>query len=102
MTRGNRIAAWCGTSLSGLTIVGLTVYYVIAGLDRADKVASIISSLIGILGIWIAIYAAFKANAVARNGMATGVRQSQRSGNESINLQAGGDMQIGDKNKFGK
>jgi hypothetical protein len=57
MTGGQRTALRVGTALFGLALLGMGAYFVIIGLDQADKVSSVIGSFTGLLGLALSIYA---------------------------------------------
>jgi len=56
MTGWKRAMGWIGAVAAGLALVGLGVYLVVIGLDRADKVASVIGMFAGLAGLALAAY----------------------------------------------
>ncbi|MEU7134759.1 hypothetical protein [Streptomyces sp. NPDC046261] len=56
---------WLGGLLSGLALIGLGVFLVVQGLDRADQIASVLGLFVGLAGLGLAAYGAF---AVGRPG----------------------------------
>ncbi|WP_143118897.1 hypothetical protein [Actinomadura madurae] len=100
MNRTHRVALWGGVGLVGLIVVALATFYAISGLDKADKTASVVSSLIGVIALGVAIFAIFQTYTSTRGRGNPNPTQTQRSGSNSVNLQAGNDMQIGDNSRF--
>lgn len=100
MTRQQRTLLWSGAVFLGLVTTSLCAYYALAGLDKADKMASIASSIVGIAALAASIYAILRAHSSAHQQSSGAPRQVQKSGENSINLQAGNDIQIGDNNRF--
>jgi drug/metabolite transporter (DMT)-like permease len=45
-----------GVVVGGVTLIGLGVLFVVAGLDKADKIASILGAFIGLVGLVLAGY----------------------------------------------
>jgi len=43
--------------VGGLILLGLGAYFVVVGLDRADKIASVIGAFVGLLGLCLSGYA---------------------------------------------
>jgi hypothetical protein len=52
----SRVAKWTGGVLGIAAGVGLVVYFVVVGLDKADKLASVIGVFLGLAGIALASY----------------------------------------------
>lgn len=53
---------WIGITGAGVGLVavgGLAVYFVTVGLERADKIASVVGAIVGLLGLGVAVFAAF-------------------------------------------
>jgi uncharacterized membrane protein len=53
-----RALIWIGGLLAVAALVGLTSYFIAVGLEEADKLASIISSIVGIFGLATALLGA--------------------------------------------
>ncbi|MFG1874237.1 hypothetical protein ACGFIV_05305 [Sphaerisporangium sp. NPDC049003] len=51
-----RVARWVGGALVAVAVIGLGVYFTTVGLDKADKLASVIGVFIGLAGLALAIY----------------------------------------------
>ncbi len=51
-----RAAKWGGGALAAVAVIGLGVYLTAAGLDKADKLASVIGVFIGLAGLATAVY----------------------------------------------
>ncbi|MCD2465078.1 hypothetical protein MBT42_16080 [Streptomyces sp. MBT42] len=96
MTQTQRSVLWGSTIAAGLLLIGLAAYL---GLERADKVSSIISAAFGIAGFSLGIYQIFRNQ--ASPGTPQTPNQTQRSGDNSTNIQSGGNLTIGDNNKIG-
>jgi hypothetical protein len=72
VTGWRRIAAWAGSILGGLAVAGLGVFFVLTGLDRADKLASVIGVFVGLIGLTISVYGVV----LARRGATASGRQT--------------------------
>lgn len=94
MTSNQRRALWGGTAALGSALLIISVYL---GLEKASMLGGIVGAFFGLLGIAIGIYQLRSTH----GGSTTSPRQIQRSGNNSINLQSGNDLTIGNDNKFG-
>lgn len=60
-----RLSLWAGGLLIVATIAGTAVYFAVLGLDRADKLASVIGALAAIAGIGLTLYGMFQAHRAA-------------------------------------
>ncbi|MCQ1575946.1 hypothetical protein [Streptomyces parvus] len=94
MTRTQSRILWGSTATIGLLLIGASIYL---GLEKADMLSSILSGFFGLISATIGIYQI--ATGDSSNRPPT---QSQTSGNNSINIQSGQDLHIGNDNKFGK
>ncbi|MEV3923511.1 MULTISPECIES: hypothetical protein [Actinomadura] len=47
---------WGGAAITVMAVAGLGVYYAIAGLDEADKLGSVIGSLVAVVGVAVTVY----------------------------------------------
>jgi hypothetical protein len=96
MTGTQRTVLVCTTAAVGLTCLAASVYL---GLDRADKIASIVSALAGLGALAAAVYQLTQP----AGGRASGAppRQVQRGGDNSTNIQSGGNVTFGDSNNLG-
>ncbi|WP_329208334.1 hypothetical protein OG257_16010 [Streptomyces sp. NBC_00683] len=94
MTSNQRRILWGGTAALGIALLIISIYL---GLEKASMLAGIAGAFFGLLGATFGIYQLRNA----QNNPTGGPRQVQRSGNDSINLQSGNDLTIGDDNKFG-
>jgi hypothetical protein len=94
MTSGQRRALWATTTALGIALIAISIYL---GLERAGMLGGITGSLIGLAGVAVGIQQ-LRSN---RGSAGEHARQIQRSGNNSINLQSGNDITIGDSNRFG-
>ncbi|GIG60625.1 hypothetical protein Lfu02_49970 [Longispora fulva] len=51
-----RFGRWVWLLVGGLALVGLGAFFVVAGLDRADKLASAIGLFVGLGGLGVSVY----------------------------------------------
>ncbi len=54
-----RVAKWVGAVVAVAAVAGLAVYFAYAGLDKADKLGSVIGALLGAAGLALAAYGTF-------------------------------------------
>lgn len=54
--RRGRTLRWSGAITAGAATAGLAVYLVVAGLDEADKVSSVIALFVGLAGLALTLY----------------------------------------------
>jgi len=47
--------AWCGIALVILALAGLGAYFATVGLDKADKLGSVLGAFIGVAGLVVAV-----------------------------------------------
>jgi hypothetical protein len=52
----NRVLAWGGAAVTALALTGLAVYLARVGLDKADKLASVISAFVAVAGLVVSGY----------------------------------------------
>jgi Co/Zn/Cd efflux system component len=64
VTGWQRVAVWAASIIGGLALIGLRVFFVVNGLDRASKLASVIGVFVGLLGLVVSVYGV----ALARRG----------------------------------
>jgi uncharacterized membrane protein HdeD (DUF308 family) len=57
MTGWKRVLAWASVIVFGLALIGLGVYFVIAGLDTVDAWASVIGIFTTLIGLALSVYA---------------------------------------------
>ncbi|MFW3474573.1 hypothetical protein ACN24M_25235 [Streptomyces microflavus] len=93
MTHTQSRILWGTTAMIGLALIGASIYL---GLEKSDMLSSILSGLFGLISSAIGIYQIINSNSTIRPPS-----QSQTSGNNSINIQSGQDLNIGNNNKFG-
>ncbi|MGW7194996.1 hypothetical protein [Streptomyces chryseus] len=96
MTRTQRIVLTSATAVAGLALLAISVYL---GLDRTEKLASILSAVVGIASLSVSIYQLTRSG--SSSPTAPPPSQSQRSGDNSTNIQSGGNINIGNNNKLG-
>ena len=97
VTRTQRIVVVTASTTAGLALVAISVYM---GLERADKVASIVSAVAGLASLAIAAYQ--MRHTTTNQGSSTPDRQVQRGGDNSTNIQSGGSITFGDRNNIGR
>jgi hypothetical protein len=56
MASRERALGIAGASVTVLSVVGLCVYFAVAGLKDADKLSSVIGVMVGLLGLGLAVY----------------------------------------------
>ncbi|MGR4850454.1 hypothetical protein [Streptomyces sp. LARHCF252] len=96
MSRTQRIMLVCATGAAGGACLVASVYL---GLDRADKIASIVSAVAGLGALAVAIYQLAQSSGEQPGGSPP--RQVQRGGDNSTNIQSGGNIKFGDSNNLG-
>lgn len=52
----DRVFTWSGAVTALLALTGLGVYFGVVGLDRADKLASVIGAFAALAGLGLAVY----------------------------------------------
>jgi hypothetical protein len=55
----SRLANWAGAGLTATVVIGLAVCFTVVGLDRADKLASVLGIFLGLAGIALSFYGQF-------------------------------------------
>jgi hypothetical protein len=96
----SRAWLWGSAVLAGLAMIGLGVYFVHVGLDKSNTVSGILGLFISIAGLAISAVSVTQGRASLQTTGQGQIQMSQQSGSNSTNIQSGGDMQIGDNNKF--
>lgn len=61
MTGVKRALAWVTTIAGGVTLLGVGSAFVVANLDTADKLGSVIGALCALLGLGVSVYGLFLA-----------------------------------------
>jgi hypothetical protein len=56
MTGWKQVVAWVSTVAAGVALVGLGVFFVVTGLDAADKWASVIGVFATLIGLGLSVY----------------------------------------------
>ncbi|MGA5442726.1 hypothetical protein ACPCKW_24850 [Streptomyces griseoincarnatus] len=103
MTRSQRIAIWALATSFGLACLGLGIYLAKIGLEKANQVSGIVGLFVALAGLAISVWGAINTRTAMQSPNRSGgepLRQSQRSGDNSKNIQAGGDINFGDSNRF--
>lgn len=86
-----------------LACIAVGVYFVIVGLNKANQTAGVLGFFLNAAGLAIAVWTATRSRQETEEPSAGHSRptQSQRAGNNSVNIQSGGDLRIGNDNSFG-
>lgn len=93
---------WSSAAIVGLIMIGLGVYFTRAGLSRSNSIAGVIGLFVAILGLAVTVFTAVQARAAySRTNSSSTTRMSQQSGSNSTNIQAAGNLTIGDSNTLG-
>jgi len=90
MTKPWRLAAGI---TGGVLLAAVAVAGVVTDLDRADKVASVIGAVAGVIALAVAVFAGAGAGGAAGPGQS--VSDSQIGGNVNQVRDVGGDVDIG-------
>ena len=72
-----RVLAWAGGAVAVAAAVGLGVYFAVAGLDKADKLASVASMFIGLAGLVASVYGMLQARRDAPGSSSAAVEGGQ-------------------------
>ncbi|MGS2644174.1 hypothetical protein [Streptosporangium sp. LJ11] len=56
-----RALTWSGVAVALVALATLGWYFITVGLDRADKLASVLGAFVGLLGLGLAVYGAFSS-----------------------------------------
>ncbi|MEU2491701.1 hypothetical protein [Streptomyces sp. NPDC007883] len=97
MTRTQRIVLISTTAVVGVVLLAASLYL---GLDRTDKLASIVSAVAGVGSLAVAVFQLTQPGA-GGSGAPSSARQVQRGGDNSTNIQSGGNINMGDSNRLG-
>ncbi|MCO5996233.1 hypothetical protein [Actinoallomurus rhizosphaericola] len=81
-----RVLMWGGLTLTVAAAAGLGAYLSMVGLDKADKLASVLGLFVAVAGLVLTVYGVF---ADRRAGDQTGRRQAPAAGKRSVSI--GGD-----------
>ncbi|WP_433187841.1 hypothetical protein [Actinoallomurus sp. CA-150999] len=88
-----RVLKWGGGLIAVAALVALGAYFVAVGLDKADKLASVIGVFVAVVGLAVSVYGMAADRRAAGGGQATGggqaAGQATASGERSIAI--GGD-----------
>ena len=69
---GSRFLIWSGVAVAVAATVGLAALFAVAGLGRADEVASVSGAFIGLAGLGLSVYGLIQARSHAGPGPADG------------------------------
>lgn len=56
MTGRRKVVVWAGSGATVVAVAGLLVYFAVVGLEKADKLASVIGALVGLVGLAVAVF----------------------------------------------
>jgi hypothetical protein len=56
MSGWKRVLAWASAITGGLALIGLGVYFVVIGLDRANKLAGVTGVFAALIGLGLSVY----------------------------------------------
>lgn len=51
-----RVLKWAGAAVATAVFAGLAVYFVVVGLDKANKLASVIGLFVGLAGLGVTVH----------------------------------------------
>jgi hypothetical protein len=69
---GSRFLIWSGVAVAVAATAGLAALFAVAGLGRADEVASVVGAFIGLAGLGVSVYGLVQARSDAGPGHADG------------------------------
>jgi hypothetical protein len=84
---------WIGTAVTVVAVAGLAGYFMVVGLEAADKVASVISGLAALVGLALAAYGLLTSSGGVRKGPKRRVAQRARASGRGQVTQVGGHQQ---------
>jgi hypothetical protein len=67
MADGRKIVAWGGGLVSGLILIGLGIFLLRLGLDKAALVATVVGTFTGLAGLGVSIWTLFLARSGSRS-----------------------------------
>lgn len=93
-----RTLAWTGGAVTSVATAGLITYFAAVGLDEANKIASVISAIIGLAGLAVAVYGVLVAHRSPPQPVIAPAAPTAASGGHSVtDSEIGGDnIMIGD------
>lgn len=89
MTGRHRTLTWTVAFAVGLVVAGLGGYFAVVGLDEADKLASVVGSLAGVIGVGLSVYALTLARRVPETSSENADSVSTPSGDTVTNNVSG-------------
>ena len=63
-----RVALWLGSLIGGAALIGLSIYLVRIGLDRSDKVGSVLGAFSGLVGVGLSVFGLVLARGASASG----------------------------------
>ncbi|MFD9376114.1 hypothetical protein ACFWBH_11355 [Streptomyces sp. NPDC059999] len=101
LTVATRRWLWIGMIILGAFMIALGAYFLHVGIDQSNKIAGISGPFLSLIGIGIATFSAIQARSTSTASPPSSLRQSQTSGDGSVNFQSGGDITFGNGNNIG-
>ncbi|WP_182876871.1 hypothetical protein [Microbispora sp. H10670] len=92
------VPVWGGAGVAVAALAGLGVYLSRVGLDKADKLASVVGLFVGLAGLGVAVYGLVAERGSGGGG---GVRQRARATGRGRVSQAGRDITAGPARRVG-
>jgi hypothetical protein len=85
---------WMGAAVTALAVVGLGVYFAAVGLDKADRLGSVVGALVAVVGLALTVYGLVAGSGgggrrVLQDARASGGRISQVGGNQTGSTSSG-------------
>lgn len=81
--------------------MGLGAYFIHIGLDRSNSISGVLGFFVSVVGLAVSIFSLIQARSGWQGSSPQSIRMSQQSGGNSVNLQSGGDINLGDSNQLG-
>jgi hypothetical protein len=81
-------------------MIALGIYFLHIGLERSNLIAGALGPFLAIIGIALSVVSIIQGRSSSTN-RSPQPHQSQRSGNNSVNIQSARDIRIGNDNDFG-
>jgi hypothetical protein len=95
MTGRRRVALWAASTALGLALLALGVFFVVGGLDRADKTASVVGAFVGVGGLAVSVYGVVQTRRAPTQSNGQTVRDSTVGGGSLQVRDVRGNLRIG-------
>ncbi|WP_406372801.1 hypothetical protein OG788_21495 [Streptomyces sp. NBC_00647] len=96
-----RKALWITGAAIGVALAGLGIYFIHIGMDRSNAISGVLGFFASVIGLAVSVFSLIQARPSQQSNSPQSVRMSQQSGANSVNLQSGGDINLGDSNRIG-